>query len=117
MKSLLAKRLDSSFEAFKQTLENLVIKLKSKLKQFENGKIFISSSIKDLDIAEYVLEDRENEIEDEIMRNLEKGDIYKSDDFDENFQKKLLKDFELVQPLLDQWKEIKEDPKYDLFFR
>ena len=115
MKSLLAKRLDSSFEAFKQTLENLVIKLKSKLKQFENGKIFISSSIKDLDIAEYVLEDRENEIEDEIMRNLEKGDIYKSDDFDENFQKKLLKDFELVQPLLDQWKEIKEDPKYDLF--
>lgn len=115
MKSLLAKRLDSSFEAFKKTLENLFIKLKSKLKQFENGKIFISPRIKDLDIAEYVLEDREDEIEDEIMKDLEKGEIYKEEDFEKNFKEKLLNDYELIQPLLNQWKTVNDDPKYDLF--
>ena len=115
MKSLLAKRLDSSFEAFKQSLENLVIKLKSKIKQFEKGKIFISSNIKDLDIADYILEDREDEIENQIMEDLEQGDIYTPDDFDKNFKEKLLNDYEILQPLYDQWKDIKDDPKYDLF--
>ena len=95
--------------------ENLVIKLKSKIKQFEKGKIFISSNIKDLDIADYILEDREDEIENQFMEDLEQGDIYTPDDFDKNFKKKLLNDYEILQSLFDQWKDIKDDPKYDLF--
>ena len=41
MKTLLVKRLDSSFEAFKGTLKNLLNQLSFKVKQFENEKIFI----------------------------------------------------------------------------
>ena len=105
--------MDSSFEAFKQSLENLVIKLKSKIKQFEKGKIFISSNIKDLDIADYILEDREDELKIDHGR-FRTGRYLYSDDFDKTF-KKLLNDYEILQSLFDQWKDIKDDPKYDLF--
>ena len=51
MKTSLVKRLDSSFPAFKQSLENLVIKIRSKVKQFNNGKIYIAPGLKELNIA------------------------------------------------------------------
>ena len=68
MKTSLVKSLDSSFRAFKQSLENLVIKIRSKVKQFNNGKIYIAPGLKELNIAEYVLEDREEELEEKIKK-------------------------------------------------
>ena len=49
------------------------------------------------------------------MEDLEQGDIYTPDDFDKNFKEKLLNDYEILQSLFGQWKDIKDDPKYDLF--
>jgi superfamily II DNA or RNA helicase len=114
MKTLLVKRLDSSFEAFKQSLYNFLIKLKSKIKQFENKKIFILPGLKSIDISEYVLEDREEELEKILLNDESKGDIYKPEDFDKDFLKKLKQDYELIEPLYDQWKDVKEDPKYEI---
>ena len=114
MKTLLVKRLDSSFEAFKQSLYNFLIKLKSKIKQFENKKIFILPGLKSIDISEYVLEDREEELEKILLNDDSKGDIYKPEDFNNDFFKKLKQDYELIEPLYDQWKDVKEDPKYEI---
>ena len=114
MKTLLVKRLDSSFEAFKQSLYNFLIKLKSKIKQFENKKIFILPGLKSIDISEYVLEDREEELEKILLNDDSKGDIYKPEDFNKDFLKKLKQDYELIEPLYDQWKDVKEDPKYEI---
>ena len=114
MKTLLVKRLDSSFEAFKQSLHNFLIKLKSKVKQFENKKIFILPGLKGIDISEYVLEDREEELEKILINDINKGDIYNPEDFDKDFFKKLLEDYELIEPLYEQWKNINVDPKYDV---
>ena len=113
MKTLLVKRLDSSFEAFKQSLYNFLVKLKSKIKQFENKKIFILPGLKSIDISEYVLEDREEELEKILLNDDSKGDIYKPEDFNKDFLKKLKQDYELIEPLYDQWKDVKEDPKYN----
>ena len=114
MKTLLVKRLDSSFEAFKQSLYNFLVKLKSKIKQFENKKIFILPGLKSIDISEYVLEDREEELEKILLNDDSKGDIYKPEDFNKDFLKKLKQDYELIEPLYDQWKDVKEDPKYEI---
>ncbi len=114
MKTLLVKRLDSSFEAFKKSLYNFLIKLKSKIKQFENKKIFILPGLKSIDISEYVLEDREEELEKILLNDDSKGDIYKPEDFNKDFLKKLKQDYELIEPLYDQWKDVKEDPKYEI---
>ena len=56
---------------WKQSLENFTIKLRSKVKQFEKGKIFIIPKLKALNVAEYVLEDREEELEDLLLQTLE----------------------------------------------
>ncbi len=114
MKTLLVKRLDSSFEAFKQSLNNFLIKLRSKIKQFENKKIFILPGLKGINISEYVLEDREDELEKILLEDNSKGDIYNPNDFDKNFYEKLLEDYELIKPLYDQWQYINEDPKYEV---
>lgn len=117
MKTLLVKRLDSSFEAFKQSLKNFLTKLKSKAKQFENGKIFIAPGIKEINISEYVLEDREDELEKLLTNDQSKGEIYSPDDFENNFYEKLLLDLELIEPLYNDWKKIIEDPKYDILLK
>lgn len=117
MKTLLVKRLDSSFEAFKQSLKNFLIKLKSKAKQFEDGKIFIAPGIKEINISEYVLEDREEELETILSDDSSKGEIYKPDDFDKNFYQNLIFDLELVEPLYNEWKLVDVDPKYDTLLK
>ncbi len=115
MKTLLVKRLDSSFKAFKQSLENFTIKLRSKVKQFENGKIYITPGLTELNIAEYVLEDREEELEDKLLKNINGAETYKPEDFEKGYYEKLLKDLDLVEPLFESWKKIDEDPKYEIF--
>jgi len=115
MKTSLVKRLDSSFRAFKQSLENLVIKIRSKVKQFNNGKIYIAPGLKELNIAEYVLEDREDELEEELLKDLTIGDIYKPEDFEKGYYERLVSDLNLIEPLLEEWQKVSEDPKYDIF--
>ena len=117
MKTLLVKRIDSSFQAFKKSLEKFLIKLKSKAKQFEIGKIFIAPGIKEINISEYILEDREEELETILNNDLSRGEIYKPDDFDKSFYQKLISDLELIEPLYDEWKTIEVDPKYDTLLK
>ncbi len=111
MKTLMVKRLDSSFTAFKNTFEKFVNNTKSKIKQFENNRIYILG-LRDLNIAQYILEDREDEL-DELW---EEGDSkYTRDDFDKKYIEKLKDDLALVEPLYQQWIKTTEDPKYDEF--
>jgi superfamily II DNA or RNA helicase len=117
MKTLLVKRLDSSFTAFKQSLKNILLQLKSKVKQFENKKIYIAPGLRKLNIAEYVLEDREEELDELLLNNLNQGKIYEPDDFEKGYYEKLVYDLKLVEPLSKEWNEINEDPKYDIFLK
>ena len=117
MKTLLVKRLDSSFTAFKGSLKNILLQLRSKIKQFENKKIYIAPGRTQLNIAEYVLEDREEELEEQLLKNIDEGDIYNPDAFEKGYYERLLSDLELVEPLFEEWEKIDEDPKYDIFLK
>jgi superfamily II DNA or RNA helicase len=117
MQTLLIKRLDSSFEAFKKTLGNLKNQLQSKVLQFQNKKIFILNSKDKIDVTKYILDDQEDELEAIIHANPEAGDIYKPEDFEDGYYQKISDDFKVVDELFDSWNKVNEDPKYDIFLK
>ncbi len=115
MKTLLIKRLDSSFQAFKKTLENLFLQLSSKVSQFNNQRIYIFADIEKIDIATYILEDNESALEDLLVKNKDSGQVYKPEDFEKGYYDNIKSDLEIVRDLFERWKKVKEDPKYNVF--
>jgi len=115
MKVLLLKRLDSSFHAFTQSLVRFQQATWAMTKMFSTGKIFIAPA---LNVSEYIIEEREDELEAKILE-LQDSDptleICKPDEFDPTFLPGLKADLEKLNVLVDAWKKVEEDPKLDEF--
>ena len=117
MKTLMVKRLESSFHAFRITLNNLLISTQRMVKMFENDKILIAP---DLNINELIekgfsmeeIEDIINDLNVEKPRN----NTFCKADFEESFIKGLKKDEKLLTELSDEWDKITEDPKIEELF-
>ena len=58
MKTLLVKRLDSSFYAFRKSLERFTQATANMVKMFDDNRIFIAPNV---DVNRYIEEDREEE--------------------------------------------------------
>lgn len=115
MKTLLVKRIDSSFHAFKQSLNRFTIATGAMTKMFENGTVFIAPN---LNVNEYIMEDRENEllIKMTAMQATDPTiEICSTDDFVAGFREGLIRDFELLTELNELWKKVHQDPKLDEF--
>ena len=115
MKTLLVKRLDSSFYAFKASLERFTQATANMVKMFENNCIFIAPNE---DVNKYIEEDKEEELLQRLV-NLQDTDptieICTADDFEESFIDGLKKDLDILKNLVDNWKKVDEDPKLDIF--
>ena len=59
MKTLLVKRLDSSFVAFIKSLSRFRDGAQAMVKMFERGKVSIAPN---LNVSDYILEDRDEEL-------------------------------------------------------
>ncbi|WP_221405420.1 helicase-related protein [Flexibacter flexilis] len=127
IKTLLIKRLESSFTAFKKTLNNLLISTGRMIEMFENDKVFIAP---DLGVNE--LQDKgltESQIESIILDYSiinPKNNVFNKKDFVERqISKKnpvfveildgLKKDYALLQELVKAWSKVDTDPKLDTF--
>jgi len=117
MKTLMIKRLESSFNAFKITLNNLLISTTRMIEMFEKNKVLIAP---DLNINELIEKGFSmDEIEELIIQiSIEnpKNNVFASSDFEDEFLIGLKKDKKLLQELYDEWKLVKEDPKLDKLF-
>lgn len=115
MKTLLVKRIDSSFFAFKQSLERFLMATKAMVTMFENGKIYIAPN---LPVSDMINEGKEEEL---LNLIIEKSiddptiEICEPDDFEYNFLPGLKNDYELLKDLNKDWVKIIEDPKLDVF--
>jgi len=115
MKTLLVKRIDSSFFAFKQSLERFMMATKAMVTMFENGKIYLAPN---LPVSDMINEGKEEEL---LNLIIEKSiddptiEICEPDDFEYNFLPGLKNDYELLKDLNQDWVEIIEDPKLDVF--
>ncbi len=115
MKTLLLKRMDSSFYAFKQTLERFIESSRAMLKMIDNNKIFIAPKLK---VNNYILEDEEEKLIKLITtENPTDPDIaiYSCDDFEKGFIAGIKHDYEILKTLKSEWDTITRDPKLNEF--
>lgn len=116
MKTLMVKRLESSFTAFKSSLKNLTTATERMIEMFVKGKVLIAPDLSVNDLMENgaSIEDIEQKI---IALSVEnpRNNVFSPDDFDESFIVGLKKDYALLQELLEAWGKIEEDPKLDTF--
>lgn len=116
MKTLLIKRLDSSFHAFHESLERFVKNSKIVLDMWENDRIIIAP---DIDIQPYIEEDKEEELLKKLVneqipdRSIK---IFTREAFDPILPELLQHDHDILQEMKEQWQRImsQPDPKLQL---
>jgi superfamily II DNA or RNA helicase/HKD family nuclease len=116
MKTMLVKRIDSSFHAFRQSLRRFCEATDAMVKMVDNGRIFIAPN---LPVSDYINDDREDELLEEILSRMETDptlDICAPDDFEPGFYEGLLRDQHNLRDLAQAWAAIgEEDPKITTF--
>jgi len=112
MKILLVKRLESSFWAFKRTLDRFISSYERFIKMFEDGTVYISKKY-----TEKIFELLANDDEDEIMRLVEEEKVreFKTNGFRDNYLDDLNSDLDILIEVKKMWKNIKDDPKIEKF--
>ena len=110
MKVLLVKRLESSFYAFKLTIDRFVDSYIKFIEMFDSGKVYISKKV---NVFDYLDSDRE----DELLNMVETEEVIgiASDDFKESYRELLDNDFHIIQKIKRLWAGVDDDPKLDAF--
>lgn len=117
MKTLLVKRIDSSFYAFKQSLCRYYEANKVMLDMFANGTIYIAPNLK---VNELLSEGKE----DELIKLIEEArytdptiEVCTPDDFEDGFEEGIKADNEILKELVSMWDAVNADPKLDIFIQ
>lgn len=117
MKTLLVKRIDSSFYAFKQSLRRYYEANKVMLDMFDNGTIYIAPNLK---VNELLSEDKEEE----LIKLIEEAkytdptiEVCTPDDFEEGFEEGIKSDNAILKELVSMWDAVDADPKLDIFIQ
>ena len=114
MKILIIKRLESSFFAFKNTLNNFIRSYEAFIKAFDDGSVYISKKYINK-IFEY-LEDEDYNSIDRLIEE-DKAEKYESSLFTEDLRKQLASDLTTLKQIQSLWLDIDSDPKLDEFIR
>lgn len=112
MKTLLVKRLESSFYAFKTSLSRFQKNTQNMIDMFSKNKIYIAP---DIDVNKYLDEGNETELEKKINEIGGNNQWFEADDFQSGFLENLKKDKKKIDDLVAAWNEIDYDPKWDKF--
>lgn len=112
MKTLMVKRLESSFQAFKMSLNRLLKNTEHMINMFQDDKVYIAP---DIDVNKYLDEGEEEELELKINSKGGNNQIYGSKDFNEKFLPLLIQDRQMVADLVEAWAKIDYDPKLEKF--
>jgi len=114
MQTMLIKRLESSFTAFKSTINKQKRNLLILIDMFEDGIIFIPT--KHFKLYDLIEQDEENftdKIEDFLAN--EKMKAFASSDFNDVYIEQLKSDLIILEKLVKLWEDIDYDPKLDKF--
>lgn len=109
----LAKRLDSSFTAFRLSLRRFRDATKVMTENLEKGVVYVSSEI---NVTKLILEGDEDKLADILAEGDEtKLRVFKAADFQDDFLPALRADLESLENLCAAWDMVEEDPKFDEF--
>ena len=111
MRTLLVKRLDSSFHAFRESLRRFRDATGIMRDMFTRGTIYIAPN---LNVTEFMMEGREEELIAKIQERQPTDptiEICSPSDFEAGFMEGIEKDWQRLDELYAEWMLVKEDPK------
>ncbi|MBL0721085.1 MAG: DEAD/DEAH box helicase, partial [Sulfurovum sp.] len=114
MQTMLIKRLESSFTAFKSTINKQKRNLLILIGMFKEGVIFIPT--KHFNLYDLIEQDEDNftdKIEDYLAN--EKMKAFDSSDFNDIYMEQLESDLVILEDIVKLWEDIDYDPKLDKF--
>ena len=112
MKILMVKRLESSFHAFRLTLERFTRSYERMIDEFGKGHVYISK--KHINKVFDLLEADDQEAVDRLLE-ADKADRLDAKDFSSDFIRDLKHDLKILRQIQELWKRIKRDPKWEFF--
>ena len=113
MRLLMVKRLESSFNAFKESLIRLQKACQNMIDMFANDRVFIAP---DLDINKLLADGfSEDEIQTKIEAKGGNNREFKAEAFNKQFIELLKEDKVKIDALLARWKVVTNDPKLEAF--
>ncbi len=116
MKTMLVKRIDSSFHAFNQSIRRFCEATDAMVQMVEQNRVFIAPS---LPVSDMINDGREDELLDLVTSLMDTDpttDICIADDFEPGFLEGLKRDQTILNALSKTWGELgDEDPKLDTF--
>ncbi len=118
MMTQLVKRLESSFHAFKFSLNRFRISTERMIEMFANGKVYVApdANINELLDKGWDEEDIDNYIM-ELSEENPRNQIFTPANFDESFLNKLTADNIFLQDICARWENVTVDPKWDVFLK
>ena len=114
MKCMLFKRLESSFYAFKRSIERFIRSHEAFISAYEKGHVYFSKKHFNK-ILDYIDADDYDSLSDLI--DAEKIKEFEAKDFTEDFMIKLKEDLKTLKQIHEMWKDINYDPKLEEFER
>ncbi|MDK2791103.1 MAG: hypothetical protein PWP15_1623 [Methanothermococcus sp.] len=110
MKTMLLKRLESSFHAFKMSINRFIGYYEKFIAGCEDGNVYISKKH-----LSKVFEFQENDDEESIEKLISEGkvEIYPIKDFEPKLIDDLKYDLEILKHIKEMWSSVDEDPKLD----
>ena len=108
MKILLVKRLESSFYAFRNSIDRFIHSYDMFLKEFDNGNVYVSKKY-----INKIFELLENDDDEVVQRLIDEGkaERYDSKDFRDEFKEDLQNDLEILRRIKSLWEKVERDPK------
>jgi len=110
MKGILVKRLESSFHAFRNSVDRFCISYANFIEMYKKGTVYISKKVDVFDL----LENDDTETLEQMVSE-DKVQKYPSDHFKEDYLTDLEHDLAILLEMQSIWKTVKEDPKLDAF--
>ena len=108
MKILLIKRLESSFYAFRNSIERFIKNYERFMSEYERGSVYVSKKYSNK-IFELLDMDNDQAIEKLIKEG--KVEKFKSIDFKEQLRRDLQSDLNILKDIQGMWTNVKRDPK------
>ncbi|MCL1843483.1 MAG: phospholipase D-like domain-containing protein [Defluviitaleaceae bacterium] len=112
MKSILVKRLESSFFAFKNTLGRFIKSYTQFINMCNSGEVYVSKKVNVYDLLDNGDDDKLMELVD-----VDRVQHFAFAEFNNKFMPALEKDLAMLKRLGEAWEEITADPKLDEFKR
>lgn len=108
MKILLVKRLESSFFAFRNSVDQFLYSYEMFIKELDNGFVYVSKKY-----TSKIFELLENDDDEAIQKLIDEGkaEKYDSKDFRDDLKKDLEHDLEILKEIKRLWQQVQRDPK------